>query len=792
MKLSVRQKVGAVVSGAVNAAINKTFGISQLAQMWLAGMDMPDSASGKATKPYKQVGLVFTCIEKLIAAIQGLPPVMSTIDDKVVEAGPQYDLLFNNPAMSFQRFVTESIGHYALTRDVFWVFTEMAGTVPKEIMVVAGSQMHPVTHNRTAGGILLGWEFRGMGGRRARFGLNEVCQWKNFNPYDKFHGIGPAQAAKNDLDYSFAASLLNASALDNGADLGTILTTQGSLEKEQIELLRSQFEARHRGAGNAKRTAILTGGMDVKTSARSMVEMEVAKISEMTDKKICSAWGVPPGVAGLITEAQYSHGPAMEDFVFNTIIPLARLFAGEVNAGILSKTYSRDARSVEMAKSKIFRGRAASLLARNPDLRAARQKAVTQKQGVFLWLDTTEHPVVQRVQRETSEKVLKFTDAGIPLNDLIEKHDLPYEPVDWGNEWWINMGRVPAKYILEAGLEGITGPSLPEGEPEELGLDGAVEKLTRQIAELVGSEKATKADEDRRLRIWRSWTATWLPIEREYQNALRIYFVRQQRILEKKLKAALGELSGKSTKDVADDIIARVVFDLRTENNKLRVINQTFFDKASELGVRQTLSEVLGLTSDELAQQTEAARRAAWLRGKRVISTTKITGVNKTTQDMVAHQLQQGLDASEGLNDLTGRIKTTLGSNRARALRIARTQTGGAVSTGRHAGMQSANVERKSWLTSRDKDVRDSHWAAEVRYAEGIPLDQPFEVGGQMLMYPGDPSGSAAEIINCRCMELARRAKGKSFDLAFYATVRFYSYAQMQKSQSESEDNNGD
>ena len=792
MKLSVRQKVGAVVSGAVNTAINKTFGISQFAQMWLTGMDMPDSTSGKATKPYKQVGLVFTCIEKLIAAIQGLPPVMSTIDDKVVEGGPQYDLLFNNPAMSFQRFVTESIGHYALGRDVFWVFTEMAGTVPKEVIVVAGSQMSPVTHNRTAGGVLLGWEFRGLGGQREKYGINEVCQWKNFNPYDKFHGIGPAQAARNDLDYSFAASLLNASALDNGADLGTILTTQGTLTPEQINLLRSQFESRHRGAGNAKRTAILTGGMDVKTSARSMVEMEVAKISEMTDKKICSAWGVPPGVAGLITEAQYSHGPAMEDFVFNTIIPFARLFAGEVNAGILSKTYTRDARSVEMAESKMFRGRSAQLLAKNPDLRAARQKAVTARQGVFLWLDTTEHPVVQRVQRETSEKVLKFTDAGIPLNDLIKKHDLPYEPVDWGNEWWINMGRVPASYVLEAGIEGITGPSLPEGEPAELGFEASVEKLSAQIAELAESKKTTKADEDQRLRIWQSWTASWLGIAREFEGAMRVYFVRQQRILEKKLKDAMTELAGKSTKDAADNIIARVVFDMQTENGKIKVINQVFFGKASELGIRQTLSEVLGLTEDELAQQAETARRMAWLRGKRAISTIKITGVNKTTQDAVARQLRRGLDAGEGLNDLTGRIKTTLGSNRARALRIARTQTGGAVSTGRHAGMQSANVERKSWLTSRDKDVRDSHRAAESRYTEGIPLDQPFEVGGQMLMYPGDPSGSAAEIINCRCVELAMRAKGKNFDLAFYTQVQFYSYAQLQKSQSGSEDNNGD
>jgi len=33
-------------------------------------------------------------------------------------------------------------------------------------------------------------------------------------------------------------------------------------------------------------------------------------------------------------------------------------------------------------------------------------------------------------------------------------------------------------------------------------------------------------------------------------------------------------------------------------------------------------------------------------------------------------------------------------------------------------------------------------------------MDEPFTVGVDSLMYPGDPMGSAAEIINCECDEL--------------------------------------
>ena len=112
--------------------------------------------------------------------------------------------------------------------------------------------------------------------------------------------------------------------------------------------------------------------------------------------------------------------------------------------------------------------------------------------------------------------------------------------------------------------------------------------------------------------------------------------------------------------------------------------------------------------------------------------------------------------------------------NRARALRIARTQTAGAVSTGRHAGMVAAGCELKGWITSGDAEVRESHRDAGIKYARGIPVQEPFIVNGIALMYPGDPAGPPAEIVNCRCVSVARRARGKTINLDHYTS--FYPY----------------
>lgn len=58
----------------------------------------------------------------------------------------------------------------------------------------------------------------------------------------------------------------------------------------------------------------------------------------------------------------------------------------------------------------------------------------------------------------------------------------------------------------------------------------------------------------------------------------------------------------------------------------------------------------------------------------------------------------------------------------------------------------------KQWDATMDANTRESHQMVD---GEVRALDEKFSNG---LMYPGDPSGNAAEVINCRCI-LLQRAK---------------------------------
>jgi uncharacterized protein with gpF-like domain len=102
------------------------------------------------------------------------------------------------------------------------------------------------------------------------------------------------------------------------------------------------------------------------------------------------------------------------------------------------------------------------------------------------------------------------------------------------------------------------------------------------------------------------------------------------------------------------------------------------------------------------------------------------------------------------------------GLSRGEAKRIAMTETAAVYGQARHEAMAEAGIELKSWLSSHGPNVREAHAEAEDRYGDNpIPIDQAFVVGGEELMYPGDPSGSPGNIINCQCIQLAEAGKGE-------------------------------
>lgn len=93
-----------------------------------------------------------------------------------------------------------------------------------------------------------------------------------------------------------------------------------------------------------------------------------------------------------------------------------------------------------------------------------------------------------------------------------------------------------------------------------------------------------------------------------------------------------------------------------------------------------------------------------------------------------------------------------------RAKVIARTETNRAWNAGSLAAAQYYEPTSTRWVKVWDTDV-DSHERPSHRRADGQvrSLSDTFQVGGEDLRFPGDPSGSPGNVINCRCKMTIRK-----------------------------------
>lgn len=154
-----------------------------------------------------------------------------------------------------------------------------------------------------------------------------------------------------------------------------------------------------------------------------------------------------------------------------------------------------------------------------------------------------------------------------------------------------------------------------------------------------------------------------------------------------------------------------------------------------------------------------------WLRIAREFIATRpmqarITQVLDTTIEWVNELTAEGL--REGLT--TDQVATQIQEkwtdpespiNRFRAERISRTETISAANKGSQQGVIDSDVDAlKFWISATDDRVRDAHDTGQnPSLSVPIPLTDPYIVDNEALMFPGDPAGSAHNVINCRCVE---------------------------------------
>lgn len=122
--------------------------------------------------------------------------------------------------------------------------------------------------------------------------------------------------------------------------------------------------------------------------------------------------------------------------------------------------------------------------------------------------------------------------------------------------------------------------------------------------------------------------------------------------------------------------------------------------------------------------------------------------VRTNIQRSITTSIVQG----ESITKMAKRIQVDLEINANNAIKIVRTETTRNMGQARQSVMEQAKdlgiKLKKKWVASKDDRTRSSH-----RHLDGEirDLDKPYSNG---LMFPGDQTGPADEVINCRCKQI--------------------------------------
>ena len=212
-----------------------------------------------------------------------------------------------------------------------------------------------------------------------------------------------------------------------------------------------------------------------------------------------------------------------------------------------------------------------------------------------------------------------------------------------------------------------------------------------------------------------------------------IYQLDYQKALKKQINAALDDLNAKQFNAVTDYLEAcyetgyiGTMYDI--QNQGIPIIQPIQQDQVVQALTHDTklsksLYESLGYNVSELKKQ-------------------------------IASELSRGISSAMSYIDIARNVERRAKTTLSKSMTIARTEghriTQTAAYNAQRAAKDTGAEIVKQWDATLDRRTRKSHRRVDGEIRE---LDEKFSNG---LLYPGDPNGKAAEVINCRCVTLQR------------------------------------
>ena len=175
--------------------------------------------------------------------------------------------------------------------------------------------------------------------------------------------------------------------------------------------------------------------------------------------------------------------------------------------------------------------------------------------------------------------------------------------------------------------------------------------------------------------------------------------------------------------ELKNDLLVEFFYELEDEMLLLMNFVENGYMRFLERGFSFSGAEGLGILAQGMKDQFKLYSRS----------------INETSKKEL---LKAGDLTKEKIDEIYKRFEET------RAHTIAESTAVAGFNAGLFVGYQVNGYKTKTWVSQMDERVRDNHVMAN---GQTVKIMEYFLVGTDLMLYPGDPTASAENVINCRC-----------------------------------------
>lgn len=658
---------------------------------------------------YEASFLVNICVRKIAEKVANTKFKLYKITgkEKIMEVNnhPLLDLLAQvNPFVTKFEMMDNTQTYIELLGNSYWL--KVRGKTSKKPLELWQLRPDWVKIIEDPEKIIKEYQYRLPNGTTQTFQPEDVIQFKQPNPKSALYGLPTVKAAIDVIRTSIYTTRWNMNFFYNQARPDTLVIVKNKMQPEAKKEFKKQWEEEYGGLEKAHKFGLLEGeDVDIKQLNLTMRDMEFSKLRESTTQDILAAFGVPKAIIGLQGMNRAEAEAQIYVFLSETIEPKIRRIVERLN------------------------------------------EFLVPEYGDNLYLDFVD-PTPENREAKTKEYESALKNNWMLINEVRDLENLP--PIEGGWNFYLPIAMMPAGGLKKNDIKNLTIKGIEPKKYYEIKEQKSQEALRKKI--LTGKRKLKL-----KLQLKKELIKMFIrkPKEKMTKEGRKAYWREHDKMLtgDGKLFAVLTRKLLKKQEERMQEALASEFESRALTKGKYDLVNWEIEDKVFfELSV-PVFTDIIERRGKRAATLIGAEEFALTDRVKKFIDKKAFKfayEVNDTTKKKLRKTLTEGVKEGEGVKELSKRVADTFNVRRgAETERIARTEV---LSASNGADLEAYNqsgvVEKKEWLTTMDDRTRDWHAMMD---GEVVGINKKFSNG---LMFPGDPSAPADEIINCRCTTL--------------------------------------